>query len=1274
MLYPSSLHYFADELRATRFRALRRCSSAAAMAVFACLATLLACTGLHAQPRELVTVPLNRPQVVTSKATLWQNASYRWTVTGGGNIGPIGVQTTIIGTIGPVSIDARYVRSSLNLPTFPLSIKIPLDDNGAEGLRYCTVNESVTMAMMPPTTVISTRGTCNIFLATNALGGVVSRLFPSPTDNGITALSYKPFRFIPDNDSRPDSQYVATVAGANLPARFLFVERLGENSNVEYNNNITTFGEATSFSVAMERLTPELTMTERRRLPNGKLADYNLTDTPTDVPATTAPRRRDTVDFGSTFLTLSANITRVLRNRGIRPLSIINIARPSNPAFAVSLSGNVSAGSPAGSATLQRDTDSLKIDLVFAPRVAQGLGVVSDSLVILTNDSTLTPRAGEGYTYTIYLRGTSVNGSLEPSAGPAVTGRTISLPSVRVGESASGVDVLLQNKGLNPLVIQQILRPDSTSPFEVRPFPLPQTLARDENILLPVSFLPRSSGNFEDYVILRGSNFPDLTLVLRGTGVQPQGEIRYKGRPTLRDTINFGSITGQEFKVDSLAIQNTGNTTLYVEVLRSVSSGGQAAAVLDFSSPPDTVLRDNISTSKFVRFQAVSLAGNPTPGLREALLTITMREGGPTGRIVTQGIYVLRGRVGSVLSAGLPAIDDASGQRVAFDSVYLGQSRMVTVPVRNISPRGITLIDTDAQRILPATQTVYSIVDGGLRRKNYATGDSDAVSLRFLPNRIGTELATYQARYRNEDTAVQSLELRLGGVGVSQSLRLVSAFNNLLPGPVRISGDTVDIGDVRLGLEAPVVITFRNEGNIPLNPASQVPLVLIPSTAPDNIFRITSQFNYSNGVQKNAVAPNADESSLALTFKPATEAEYLMRYTIVTDTRSRIPTAPDLGKIIYIRGRGVQPDIDVAPRTLTFDSVPVTNCLNSKEGIFTITNTGTTPLTCDALSLLPRQPGQGNVLFNFASAQQTTITVPPKSRVDVRMVFTPPTTLTVPVQSFTDTVTITSNAPPPRNIQKVALNATAVQAPAASVAMGSFRAQPGVRIGVPVEVGSAATKNPLTQINTAELRLAYNSTLLRYAGVETINTASAGASTQAVSSTTGVIVNIVGMNETSPSQRRLVTVLFDTYIGTQPQTELALTGVKLGSAACPEIVTITRLSNGSFTPDSVCNLVQKSQPATIGNVFALKAVSNTALGGSSELGFELAFETRVTLTLYNSRGDAVATIIDAVLPAGEYSVPLLAERLGGTGLSAGLYFCRMQADIFHDVKKILIVK
>ena len=67
--------------------------------------------------------------------------------------------------------------------------------------------------------------------------------------------------------------------------------------------------------------------------------------------------------------------------------------------------------------------------------------------------------------------------------------------------------------------------------------------------------------------------------------------------------------------------------------------------------------------------------------------------------------------------------------------------------------------------------------------------------------------------------------------------------------------------------------------------------------------------------------------------------------------------------------------------------------------------------------------------------------------------------------------------------------------------------------------------------------------------------------------------------------------------------------------------------------------------------------------------FSLPHSCYVTLTLYNTLGEKVATLIDENRSAGRYSVKWNPE-----GLATGIYFYRLQAGSFVQSKKLVVLK
>jgi hypothetical protein len=67
--------------------------------------------------------------------------------------------------------------------------------------------------------------------------------------------------------------------------------------------------------------------------------------------------------------------------------------------------------------------------------------------------------------------------------------------------------------------------------------------------------------------------------------------------------------------------------------------------------------------------------------------------------------------------------------------------------------------------------------------------------------------------------------------------------------------------------------------------------------------------------------------------------------------------------------------------------------------------------------------------------------------------------------------------------------------------------------------------------------------------------------------------------------------------------------------------------------------------------------------------FALPVAGNVTLKVFNLLGQETATLVNEIRPAGEYSVPF-----NGSGLSSGMYFYRLQAGSFVDIKSLLLLR
>jgi hypothetical protein len=69
------------------------------------------------------------------------------------------------------------------------------------------------------------------------------------------------------------------------------------------------------------------------------------------------------------------------------------------------------------------------------------------------------------------------------------------------------------------------------------------------------------------------------------------------------------------------------------------------------------------------------------------------------------------------------------------------------------------------------------------------------------------------------------------------------------------------------------------------------------------------------------------------------------------------------------------------------------------------------------------------------------------------------------------------------------------------------------------------------------------------------------------------------------------------------------------------------------------------------------------------ISYSLPVSQKVMIKVYDVTGREVATLVDDVKPAGKHSV-----KFDGTDLSSGIYFYRIEAGLFRDTKKIILIK
>lgn len=72
---------------------------------------------------------------------------------------------------------------------------------------------------------------------------------------------------------------------------------------------------------------------------------------------------------------------------------------------------------------------------------------------------------------------------------------------------------------------------------------------------------------------------------------------------------------------------------------------------------------------------------------------------------------------------------------------------------------------------------------------------------------------------------------------------------------------------------------------------------------------------------------------------------------------------------------------------------------------------------------------------------------------------------------------------------------------------------------------------------------------------------------------------------------------------------------------------------------------------------------------STAIEYDVSKECYVTLKIYNTLGNELATLVASTLSPGRYRA-----TWNASGVSTGVYFCRMQAGEFIAAKKLILVK
>jgi hypothetical protein len=102
--------------------------------------------------------------------------------------------------------------------------------------------------------------------------------------------------------------------------------------------------------------------------------------------------------------------------------------------------------------------------------------------------------------------------------------------------------------------------------------------------------------------------------------------------------------------------------------------------------------------------------------------------------------------------------------------------------------------------------------------------------------------------------------------------------------------------------------------------------------------------------------------------------------------------------------------------------------------------------------------------------------------------------------------------------------------------------------------------------------------------------------------------------------------------------------------------------------------VKPTNEPNIPTTFSLGQNYPNPFNPTTEIRFDIAERTHVTLTIYNVVGQEVATLVDEVLQPRSYVVEWNGTTYSGARAASGVYFYKLEAGNFVDTKKMMLIK
>ena len=133
-----------------------------------------------------------------------------------------------------------------------------------------------------------------------------------------------------------------------------------------------------------------------------------------------------------------------------------------------------------------------------------------------------------------------------------------------------------------------------------------------------------------------------------------------------------------------------------------------------------------------------------------------------------------------------------------------------------------------------------------------------------------------------------------------------------------------------------------------------------------------------------------------------------------------------------------------------------------------------------------------------------------------------------------------------------------------------------------------------------------------------------------------------------------------------------------GEAAGDYEIVLTNPGNGFFVAPNAFIINDPASGADdtprVPDEFALKQNYPNPFNPTTLIPFDVKERVHVSLKIYNIRGQVVRTLVNESLDARSYGLEWNGRNDAGATVSSGVYFYKLVAGGFHDVRKLVLMK